>query len=408
MTLIEDQPVDYPQLFKKVEAFVEELDRHDDITKTIFQAAEGIVSTFRAELGIYGGRLYRKEGHHYVLQATFGEAKQVAEGTRVAADYGPIVQLLEQRTLLRRGDDPDVDRVIEGDLGVEDFAAVEVAGGAYILAFNIVASRHEQEIRYSLGILRHAINQKVRQERMEGIFDEAKAIQASILPKRAPDYGQFDIHGRSDPMEKVGGDFFDFIPLSDKIMGTAIADVSGHGLPAALQVRDIYIGLRMGMARDFKIVRTIERLNEIIHQSTLTSRFVSMFYGELELSGLFIYVNAGHPPPFVLREEGEIEYLEQGGLILGPLAQATYGRGVCTLRPGDLLVLYTDGITETTGPDGDEEYGVVRLQELVRAHRDRSAQEIVEEIFADLGRYCHACPPQDDRTAVVFKYPREG
>ncbi len=405
MTLIEDQPVDYQQLFKKVEAFVEEIDRQEDMAKTIFQAAEGIVSTFRAELGIYGGRLYRKLGQYYVLQATFGEAKRLPEGTRVAADYGPIVQLLEQRTVFRRGDDPDVDPMIEGDLGVKNFAAVEVANGDYILAFNIVADRHKQEILYSLGILRHAINQKVRQERMEGIFDEAKAIQASILPKRAPNYGQFDIYGRSESMEKVGGDFYDFIPISDKIIGTAIADVSGHGLPAALQVRDIYIGLRMGMARDFKIVRTIEQLNDIIHQSTLTSRFVSMFYGELELSGLFIYVNAGHPPPFVLRADEEIQLLEEGGLILGPLAHATYGRGFCTLRPGDLLVMYTDGITETVGPDDDEEYGVNRLQELVRAHRDRPAKEIVDEIFADLDRYCHACPPQDDRTAVVFKYP---
>ena len=405
MPLIEDHPVDYQQLFKKVEAFVEEIDRHEDIAKTISQAAEGIVSTFREELGIYGGRLYRKMGHSYVLQATFGEAKQLPAGTRVAADYGPIVQLLEHRTVFRRGNDPDVDRRVEGVLGVENFAAVEVANGDYILAFNIVANRQEQEILYSLGILRHAINQKVRRERMEGIFDEAKAIQASILPKRSPSYGQFDIHGRSDPMEKVGGDFFDFIPISDKIMGTAIADVSGHGLPAALQVRDIYIGLRMGMARGFKIVRTIEQLNEIIHHSTLTSRFVSMFYGELELSGLLIYVNAGHPPPFVLRADGEIEYLEEGGLILGPLAKATYGRGFCTLRPGDLVVMYTDGITETAGPDDGEEYGVGRLQALVRAHRERPAKEIVDEVFADLGRYCHACPPQDDRTVVVFKYP---
>ena len=82
-----------------------------------------------------------------------------------------------------------------------------------------------------------------------------------------PVYGDFEIYGQSQPMEKVGGDFYDYIPITDKILGLAIADVSGHGLPAALQVRDIYMGLRMGLARDFKIVRTVERLNSIIHQS---------------------------------------------------------------------------------------------------------------------------------------------
>ena len=97
---------------------------------------------------------------------------------------------------------------------------------------------------------------------MEGIFAEARKIQASILPRRVPDYGSFDIAGRSEPMEEVGGDFFDYIPVTDKILGLAIADVSGHGLPAALQVRDIYMGLRMGLARDFKIVRTVERMNK--------------------------------------------------------------------------------------------------------------------------------------------------
>ena len=166
---------------------------------------------------------------------------------------------------------------------------------------------------FSLGVLRHAINQKLRQERMQEVFDQARKIQASILPRRIPVYGGFELYGRIQPMESVGGDFYDYIPITDKILGLAIADVSGHGLPAALQVRDIYMGLRMGMARDFKIVRTVERLNQIIHKSTLTSRFVSMFYGELEPNGVFIYVNAGHPPPFHLSAAGEVRFLDEGG-----------------------------------------------------------------------------------------------
>ncbi len=208
-------------------------------------------------------------------------------------------------------------------------------------------------------------------------------------------------------METVGGDFFDFIPLSPKIMGVAIADVSGHGLPAALQVRDIYMGLRMGLGRDYKIVRTIERLNHIIHESILTSRFVSMFYGELEANGNFLYVNAGHPPPFHLGADGDVTFLESGGVVLGPLADASYERGFVLVEPGDLLVLYTDGIIEARPRGGRDEYGVDRLVEVVRRYRLKPAQEIMDAVFADVKRFSDGGAPSDDRTVVVVRYPIE-
>ena len=210
-------------------------------------------------------------------------------------------------------------------------------------------------------------------------------------------------------MEEVGGDFFDYIPLTKKILGLAIADVSGHGLPAALQVRDIYMGLRMGLARDFKIVRTVERMNHIIHQSTLTSRFVSMFYGELELNGVFIYVNAGHPPPFHIAADGTVRYLEEGGPVLGPLPDATYERGFVIMKPGDMLVFYTDGICETQGRDENGrllgEYGVERLLEVAREHQGETAREVVDAIFASVEAFSRNAPPDDDRTVMVVSHP---
>jgi serine phosphatase RsbU (regulator of sigma subunit) len=391
---------------KQVEQFVAAIERSDDVADTIHQAAAAIVAKFRGELGIYGGRLYHQEGSSYVLQATFGEVKEI-QGVRLPATYPPIQQLREDGTIFMDSDDPAVDRDVERRLGVEGFAAIEVDDGEYLLAFNVEPTPHRQEVLFSLGIVRHAINQKIRQERMAGIFNEARKIQASILPRRAPHFGDYDIAGRSEPMETVGGDFFDYIPITDKILGVAIADVSGHGLPAALQVRDIYTGLRMGMARDFKIVRTVERLNRIINESTLTSRFVSVFYGELERNGLFIYVNAGHPPPFVLRGDGRVDYLEQGGAVLGPLPEATYDRGFVTLQPGDVIVLYTDGVVESPCRGGDgrlEEFGIERLQELVRRQGERPAEEIVAAVFSGLSGLCGDRPPLDDRTLVVIRY----
>ena len=120
--------------------------------------------------------------------------------------------------------------------------------------------------------MRYAINQKLRAQRFESLIVEAQRIQQSILPQRIPQYAGFDIWGKTVPAEIVSGDFYDFIPVSDNILGLAVADGSGHGLPAALVVRDIYLGLRMATDRDFKIIRTMEKLNSIIHRSRLTTK----------------------------------------------------------------------------------------------------------------------------------------
>lgn len=405
----EVRPVNYRGLMKKVEQVVAAMERDDDVGSTIHHLLEIIIDKFQDELGIYGGRLYQRRGSYYVLQATFGDAKEVPQGLKVPLSYRPIELLLENGTVYMDTDDPNVDRNLENLLGVQRFAAIEVGSEEYILAFNVAPGHDRDDVLFSLGILRHSVNQKIRRDRMEGIFEEARKIQASILPKRKPEYGEFDIYGRSEPMEEVGGDFYDYIPLTEKILGLAIADVSGHGLPAALQVRDIYMGLRMGLARDFKIVRTVERMNNIIHKSTLTSRFVSMFYGELELNGVFIYVNAGHPPPFHIAADGTLQELHQGGPVLGPLPDATYERGFVIMKPGDMLVFYTDGICEAQGRDEAGrllgEYGTDRLLEVAREHQGETAREVVEAIFASVDAFTRDAAPDDDRTVMVVSHP---
>lgn len=408
MTTMASRPVDYRALMKKVEQVAGAIDRADDVGGTIRTVMESLITQFRGELGILGGRLYERQGSRYHLEGLFGEAKPAPLGLEVARSYPPIQRLLEQGTVYMTPADPGVDPAFEAEIGAREFAAIEVGDEDYLLAFDVAADINRDDLLFSLGILRHSINQKVRQQRIAGIFNEARKIQASILPRREPSYGDFEVFGASRPMELVGGDFYDYIPISDKILGVAIADVSGHGLPAALQVRDIYMGLRMGLARDFKIVRTVERMNQIIHRSTLTSRFVSMFYGELEPNGLFIYVNAGHPPPFHLSAAGEVRHLEEGGPVLGPLADAAYERGVVTVAPGDLVVLYTDGITEARGADPGEpidELGLERLIAVCRANRHRPAQEIVAAAFAELDRFTDGRAATDDRTVMVVRRP---
>jgi len=399
-------PADHRGLMHKIEALAEHIERDPGEILSIRTIAAKVIYKLRDELGISGGRLYELDGEDYVLRATFPDAKEVEADIRIPRTYPPLEICLMRGSVYMIADDPLVDPELEAGLGVRDFAAVEVGNEQYVLGFDVAGGNRREEVLYSLGVVRHSINRKIRQNHVAGIFRQARAIQRSILPAASPSFGNFDIAGRSLSIEEaVGGDLFDYIPITDKILGLAIADASGHGLPAALQVRDIYTGLRMGLGRDFKIVRTVERLNDIIHASTLTSRFVSLFYGELEVNGSFIGVNAGHPPPFHLAADGEVTYLDRGGPVLGPLPDATYDRSFVQMQPGGLLVMYTDGITETLRAGNGEEYRIERLVKAARACQGCTAAEVIDGVFADLETWSEGAPPQDDCTIVVVVYP---
>jgi sigma-B regulation protein RsbU (phosphoserine phosphatase) len=396
--------VDFRRLMRKVVDVVEAIEPAEDPDRTVKQQVVEVVSRFREELGIFGGRVYARVGGRYRLIGVFPDSRAPGRPLEIPASYEPIQVLLDKRTLYMERDDPRLDPSVEEALGTKEFAAIEVGDQAYILAFDIEPGRDRDDVLISLVILRHALNQKLREERLEGVLREARRIQQSILPRRMPCFGPFEFAARTESMEVVGGDFYDFIPMTDKLLGVAVADVSGHGLPAALLVRDVHMGLRMGLSRDLKIVRTVERLDDIIHQSALTSRFVSMFYGELEPNGNFIYVNAGHPPPFYLAASGRVERLTEGGPVLGPVPDTGYERGFVRLRPGDLVMLYTDGIIEAED-DAGREWRAGELIELLRRERTRPAAEIVDSVFTAVAEYTGGAPPHDDRTVVVVRYP---
>lgn len=387
-------------LFRKVERAIEAIERSSDASSTITETAGAIIENFRDELGVRGGRLYERHDGGYELTRVFGGAV-AAPGIFVPDEYPPVQQVLDGGVVVLDLAAPGVDPEFESKLGVDRFAAIAVGDDQYILSFSVDPGAQSEDLMASLGIIRHAVDQKLRQERFVSVLNEARQIQMSILPRRSPRRGEFDIAGFTVPAEIVGGDFFDFIPVTDRIHGIAIADASGHGLPAALQVRDVYTGLRMGVARDFKIVRTVERLNRIIHQSRMTTKFVSLFYGEIEEEGNFIYVNAGHPPPLHFHSKG-VTTLKQTGMVLGPSATASYSRGFLALEPGDSLLLYTDGMTEASDPKG-REFGIERLKKAFLAIKEKPADEIVRSLVEKVGEYVRVRAPEDDRTVVVVK-----
>lgn len=396
--------MDYKSLLTQVQKTLASIEMSEDTGTTIAQLAEIIARDFRDQLGITGGRMYQSRDEEYVLVHRFGDSAAAPLGLAVPATYKAIELAVENGIVVMNPEDPAFDPVLEEKIGARRFAAISVGDEDYILSFDVPDTLGRDDILLSLNLIRYAMNQKLRTERFESLIREAQRIQQSILPQRIPQYRGYDIGGKTIPAEVVNGDFYDFIPVTDSILGLAIADASGHGLPAALVVRDVYMGLRMGVDRDFKIIRTMQKLNQILHRSRLTTKYVTLFYGELEEGGTFIYTNAGHNPPFVLKRNST-EFLRQGGRILGPTPDATYNRGYVAMEPGDVLCLYTDGIIEAHDEEGVE-FGLERLVERVRVNRARPAQEIVQEVLAAVEAWGEE--GEDDRTVVIVRaVPRE-
>jgi sigma-B regulation protein RsbU (phosphoserine phosphatase) len=395
--------MDYRSLLKNVEKTLSAIDGGDDVVSTVAAVGEAVVGNFRAELGIIGGRLYLREDNDYVLKRGFGRSRKVPEGLTVPMSYGPIHRALDEGVVLADLKDPSVDRELEARLGVTRFAAVSFGDGAFILSFDVHPRVAADDLLVSLGIIRTVLDSKVRSERLESLLEEARRIQQSILPRSLPEIGDYEVWAVSEPAEAVGGDFYDFIPLTPDSFGAAIADASGHGLLAALLVRDVYVGLRMGIGGDLKIARAVERLNRILNKSRLATKFVSLFYGELEANGEIIYVNAGHPGPLHLHARTRsFSEMESTGMVLGPSPNATYGRRAAKLEPGDLLLLYTDGIVEAHDHRG-REFGLDRIRRILLDYRKRSARETAEKLLTSVREFSAGRPAEDDRTVVVIR-----
>jgi serine phosphatase RsbU (regulator of sigma subunit) len=397
--------VNYKELFRKVEGTLARIERSEDLPITITMILKSLVDDYRDELGISGGRVYRQRGKGYVLTAQHGSGPKLKPGFRIPFTYAPI-RLLRKRGYIYMGpDDPGFDPRLEQKIGVKRFAAIGIGEDSpWIIAFTLSRKVDPDHLRISLSTIRHAVNLKLRQEALEDIILEAKKIQLSLLPREIPKFADFEMWGHSRPAEEVGGDLYDFLPISPRLLGVAIGDSSGHGLPSALQARDVITGLRVVVEEDFKIIKGIEKLNRVISRGSLSSRFISLFYGEIEPGGAFLYLNAGHPPPVFVRD-GSVKYLTKGGMILGPNPDAKYERGYVFFRRGSFLVLYSDGITEARRAGSEELLGVKRLASLAKELAGKSAKEIGEAVFEHAERWSGGAPLQDDRTVVVLRRP---
>ena len=246
-----------------------------------------------------------------------------------------------------------------------------------------------------------SINYRLFSEMINSELEKAALIQQSLLPIDIPKIKGFQIAGRSQPAEIVGGDFYDYFQFDEESFGVSIGDASGHGLPAALLVRDVVIGLRMGLAKEMRLVYTIEKLNKIIQKSTYPTTFVSIFVGELEWDGHFFYVNAGHPPPILVTQD-KIHDLEATGIALGFLPEISLRRSYVYLEKDSILVLFSDGIIEREN-DQEERFGIRRLKELITKNKNKDAEKVLEIVFNHVYDFGNRSVWADDASLVIVK-----
>lgn len=391
----------YRKLFRVLEKTLSTLPFSENILDDLRLTTSTILRDLKEELGLLQARIYQRTGKFYKLIEILGNTIKIKPGFKVPANYIPIEQTLENGISLMDLSSPGVNVELEKSLGISQFAAISISDGQFIIAFSFKEGSKREEIYQALNLLRHAINFRLREEHTKKIINEAKKIQESILPRKNPIFPGFDIYGISHPAEIVGGDYYDFIWISNNILGLSIADATGHGLPAALQVRDIYMGLRMGSTREFKITQTIERLNRLVNREKLTSRFISLFYAELESNGVIIYINAGHNPPILIKKR-KIEFLKEGGPVLGPLPDSVYQRGVTRIEPNEILIMYTDGIVESKNLEG-KEFGVDKMISIAKRYARSSAEKIARKILKAELEWRGGNPQEDDITIVVVK-----
>jgi sigma-B regulation protein RsbU (phosphoserine phosphatase) len=234
--------------------------------------------------------------------------------------------------------------------------------------------------------------------------DMAKAaqLQAGLTPRLAGSQPALDLETWTQPCHAVGGDFHDLIPLPDDNLGLAIGDACGKGITAALIMAMVRGGLHAHVESLFRVSDIMARLNAALVASTPGDHFMSLFYGVLDLRNrLFSFTNAGHHPPLLWRG-GAFRELEAGGLVLGVDPDAPYTETAQGLEPGDLVVLYTDGVTEALDASGNP-FGMDRLRAAVATASTRPAAEVVETIRAHLGEFTGWQPQSDDLTLVAFR-----
>jgi len=370
-------------------------------------------------IAIKGGRIwqYVPQSESFRLIHQTGVIERLDTGYEIPVwSYPVALEVSERRSVVAK----ESDRYLR-KMGIELYSATGVGDKVhygdkslyqYILAFN--SDSMDETLIPELNIISVAVTSLLSRQKMERKatllaqdIDKAREIQLSILPEPALKFSHYDIYGSSIPERIVGGDFFDYLFTDEDKdrLSIIIGDAASKGLKAAAQAMYVVGGFRMGISYHTKISALIDRTNRLIHQAFADEQFVSMFYAELldDPKGLILYANAGHNSPLIYHAaENRIEILQPTGQILGPFPEERIRVEHTYMHPGDVTVMYTDGISEAVGHD-DEFYGEHRIGRVMTELHTLSAEEICKGILDDCRRYSRGSDEGDDKTVVVVK-----
>jgi sigma-B regulation protein RsbU (phosphoserine phosphatase) len=368
----------------------------------LFTIAKELEETFGDDLKITNGSIYEKADGEYLLisQPTLSKFKLKE---KLLADSETVKLVLKSKTYIYDQpvflDDNSLKNLKEYTTHVA--FTVNIPLYSWIFVFELKSGWIREEIELCINAVRTAMNYRLISESVKSEMEQAVQIQQSLLPASAPEIPGYEIAGHSQQAELVGGDLYDYFLFDGGDFGFCIGDASGHGIPAALMVRDVVTGLRMGIEKDMKMVPTLKKLNSVIYQSGYSTRFISLFYAEMEGNGNIFYVNAGHPSPLLINGN-KVSELGATGLIFGALPQVELQRSYAFLEKNGILVLYSDGIVERVNAN-DELFGVERLKGVVLKNKNLSAENIMKEIFNAAREFGNNKSWDDDATVIIIK-----
>ena len=364
--------------------------------------------------GAHRGVLLSTEDDRLVVRATRGEGFRISVTVRDAVLRERTSLLVQDTALdpaLREQDSIVVQRV-RTLMAVPLQTDEEVIGLLYLdspfpfrtwtaddlnlmtVMANIAALRLERERLQKADEVRRLLAAELRQ---------AADMQRRFLPAQAPIVPGLDLAGYNAASRSVGGDYYDFLALPDGRQGCVLADVAGKGMPAALLMMNLQARVQVLSETQFEPAAFMTTLDRVMQKNCPDDRFITVFYCVVDpVSGYARYANAGHNPPALVRADGAVEWLRDGGPILGVLPGVDFGASDARLAPGDTLVIYSDGLTEATSPDHTE-FGDTRLAETVLAHRHEPAQQVVTAIQMRIAEWSSGTPQMDDLTVVVVK-----
>ena len=324
------------------------------------------------------------------------------------------------------------DKVLGLDTGADDYITKPFDLREVTARVEAVLGR-TRPIKYINPLMR-AMGDKFSEEGLQqlaGHLEAAAAIQNKLLPEQAPTLEGFDIATLLQSSTSVSGDFYDFIPLNETQIGLVLGDVKGNGIPAALLMVMIRTALRLLCDEEDTPASVLKRINDLVVRDTEADLFATMVYGILDIaSSTFTYSNGGHCYPFHWKNTNEMGVLKTGGMLIGAFEEATFSSDVCSLAPGDILVFYTDGITETeagstvsqvssidvpqsvfsenqnastSAVEADIFYGEDRLAACVSKNAGLSASALCDSIVNDLAVFSGNASTHDDRALIIIR-----